>query len=333
MGYSPPALEATAALIFGEDLTGGLSGGIPQPRLWPVEQWNEARDMPSVLDLWSESMCSRFPVDYQTLTALLRRPGYAKHYVVRDPRSGDTLGFCATYLSYVDKEGERLIASLALLFVRSTYRQQGIGLSLHNHAVSQLKRTRGVMRLQLGSMFPRMLYGPLDDMPGDDMLRDQEWFRRRGWQLNKDHPGQGQAVYDLILDFADWRYLHNLTPQATLRYRPCTQQDMVSVLALVEQDSIRHSKMCWFDQYSVLMNDPSVKDIMLGVENDVIIATALTYTPSCGSPIASNLPWAATIGSDTGGVACICIYRMSANLSVLPTQCIGRPLSKNASKF
>ena len=308
-GYSPPALEATAALIFGEQLsssTAGLSrpaiANTGQPRLWPVEQWNEARDLLSVLNLWKENISSRFSIDPETFASLLRRPGYAKHYVVRESRSEEVLGFCATYLSYVDQEGEKLIASMAILLVRSTHRQQGVGLSLHSHAISQLRRTRGVHRLQLGSTFPRILYGP-----PLDMQLNEEWFRRRGWQLNKDVPGQGQTIHDLILDFKNWRYTKGQSSPAIPQFRLCAQEDMRKVLDMVERTSLRQAKMGWFDQYYSLMNSANVKDIVLGIEADDIFAVALTYTPSCGSSIASNLPWAGQIGNDVGGVTCICI--------------------------
>lgn len=308
-GYSPPALEATAALIFGEHLVPTVDAAPitanldpHRPRLWPVELWNEARDMSSVLSLWSQSISGRFSIDHQSLASLLRRPGYAKHYVVRDPRNEEVLGFCATYLSYVDQEGEKLIASMALLLVRSGNQNQGVGLSLHNHALDQLRRTRGVIRLQLGSTFPRILFGlPID------MSLNEEWFRRRGWQLNKDIPGQGQIVHDLILDFVDWRYVTEQSSATAPSFRLCTQEDMIQVLNIVEEDSTRQGKMGWFDQYSCLMNGPNVKDIVLGIIGDTIIATALTYTPSCGSQIASNLPWASRIGHDVGGITCICI--------------------------
>lgn len=308
--YSPSVLEATAALIFGEGSqslssrpAGPTTDDRLNPRIWPVEQWIEARDITSVLDIWNECISNRFAIDQRTLASLLRRPGYAKHYVVRESGNGEILGFCATYLSYVDKEGENLIASLAFLFVRSSSRQQGIGLSLHNHAISQLRRTRGVIRLQLGSTFPRIFYGP----PFEVQL-DEEWFRRRGWQLdNANVPGQGQIVHDMILDFANWRHAEGISRADSLTFRLCTQEDMVKVLEIVETTSARQAKMGWYDQYLSLMNGPNVKDVVLGFENDTVVAIALTYTPSCGSQIASNLPWAGRIGNDVGGITCICL--------------------------
>jgi len=319
-GYSPPALEAAAALIFGEyesrmqerepvrepalnSLQPPERTETPPQKLWPVTEWNEARDMHSVLTLWTQNVSKRFSMDHQTFASILRRPGYAKHYVVRDPRNEEILGFCATYLSYVDQEGEKLIGSLAILLVRADSRNLGVGLSLHSHAMEQLDKTRGVVRLQLGSTFPRILYGP-----PSDMHLNEEWFRRRGWHLGTNKPGQGQPIYDLVLDFQKWRNVP-YESAAHIVFRNCTQEDMGKVLAMVEEVSTRRGSMGWFDQYSSLMNGPNVKDIVLGIGQGAIIATALTYTPSCGSQIATNLPWAGRIGHDVGGVTCICIPR------------------------
>lgn len=317
--YSPSALEATAALLFdGETRTPDLNltalsdptpaapgnsrnitlpQSIPAPRLWPVEEWNEARDMSGVWDLWRKVFKAPFDIDERTLRSLLRRPGYAKHYVVL--RFGEVLGFCATYLSYVDKGGENLIASLAILVVHPTYMQQGIGLSLHSHSMTQLRRTRGIIRLQLGSTFPRLFYGP----PAN--ITNESWLHRRGWRLNKhDVAGKGHPVYDLVLDISDWRF-PMLLLQSRPVFRSCSQEDMPKVLQLVETTG----KMCWFDQYSSLMNGPNVGDIILATESDQVIAVALTYTPTGGSQVSQNLPWASHIGSDVGGITCICIIR------------------------
>lgn len=324
-GYSPPALEATAALIFGEYESRVVpTQPIRQPtsitvyppertdghqsKHWDVTEWNEARDIASVLDLWQRNISPRFAVDEEMLAALLRRPGYAKHYVIRDKGgSQELLGFCATYLSFVDQEGEKLIASIAVLLVQAKHRNQGIGSSLHTHALEQLRKPRGVIRLQLGSTFPRIFLGPPMDMP-----INEEWFRRRGWELgHTTTPGQGQNIYDLVLDFEKWRSVKGGLFPSSVTFRLCTQDDMDRVLELVETVSTMTGKMGWFDQYASLSKGPNVKDIVLGIERDKVIAAALTYTPSCGSQIATNLPWASRIGLDVGGVTCICIPRKS----------------------
>ena len=304
--FTKLTLEITASFIFGKDADTILPSRKirmpqnPPPKLWPVEQWNESRDIDSVYDLWTQSMDVRFAMHVTTLAALLRRPGYARHYVVRDS-SGQLLGFCATFLSYVDQAGEKLIASLAILLVDMGHQYQGIGLSLHNHAIDQLKKTRGVCRLQLGSTFPRILYGPPFYMEFD-----QTWFSRRGWRLDREYSGQGQPVYDMLLDFVEW---NQPIPVQNITFRNCANSDMGRVLQLVEAEIEREHKMGWFDQYSKLVGDPNVKDIVVGIEAGTITAVALTYTPSCCSPISLDLPWAGQIGDDVGGVTCICIPR------------------------
>ncbi|RAL62309.1 hypothetical protein DID88_004875 [Monilinia fructigena] len=306
-GYTAEEMEAAAAVIFGERepnpkvglaISGSGTMEAVRPKLWAVDNGMK-------------------PGTYQVaFTSLLRRPGYAKHYVVRDPRGSEVLGFCATYLSYVDQEGERLIASLAILLVEKTVRRQGIGLSLHNHAIGQLRSTRGVIRLQLGSTFPRLLLGPLHSL-SPNLTANDEWFRRRGWTLDKKLQGQGQSVYDLILDFTKWNYRQS-QQQEGFDYRQSAQDDMIKVLRLVEEASIKQGNMGWFDQYFALMNAPNVKDIILCLEGDEIIATALTYTPSCGSSISSNLPWARRIGHDVGGVTCICVSPQRKESPIIP---------------
>ncbi|KAB8299759.1 hypothetical protein EYC80_000012 [Monilinia laxa] len=324
-GYTAEEMEAAAAVIFGERepnpkvglaISGSGTTEALRPKLWAVDQWNETRDVSSVLKLWTDNFDARFSIDLEAFTSLLRRPGYAKHYVVRDPRGSEVLGFCATYLSYVDQEGERLIASLAILLVEKTFRRQGIGLSLHNHAIGQLRSTRGVIRLQLGSTFPRLLLGPLHSL-SPNLTANDEWFRRRGWIVNKKLQGQGQSVYDLILDFTKWNYRQS-QQQEGFDYRQSVQGDMIKVLRLVEEASIKQGNMGWFDQYFALMNAPNVKDIVLCLEGDEIIATALTYTPSCGSSISSNLPWAGRIGHDVGGVTCICVSPQRKESPIIP---------------
>jgi hypothetical protein len=135
---------------------------------------------------------------------------------------------------------------------------------------------------------------------------DQTWFSRRGWRLDREYPGQGQPVYDMLLDFASWNYA---IPESGAMFRNCTQNDMARVLEIVEAEIAREHKMGWFDQYSRLIGDVNVKDVVVAVEGGSIVGVALTYTPSCCSPISLDLPWAGQIGDDVGGVTCICIPR------------------------
>ncbi|KAL6849550.1 hypothetical protein ACO1O0_009091 [Amphichorda felina] len=38
-----------------------------------------------------------------------------------------------------------------------------------------------------------------------------------------------------------------------------------------------------------------------------MVAAAITYTPNDGNLTALDIPWVSSIGSDVGGVTCICI--------------------------
>jgi hypothetical protein len=157
-------LEITASFIFGRDCEATLPARrlqmsyTPPPKLWLVEEWNESWDIDSVYNLWTQNMDVRFVIRVTTLAALLYRLGYARHFVVRDTK-GQLLGFCATFLLYVDKAREKLIASLAILLVDLGHQHKGTGLSLHTYTIDFLKRIRGVIRLQLGSTFSESFTG------------------------------------------------------------------------------------------------------------------------------------------------------------------------------
>lgn len=307
-GYSPVELESAADLLFrspDRSPTQPPSAGpnlqslMLSPKTWPVEVWSSFTAPEKVHELWNECMPLRFQLDRLTLQSLLRRDGYAKHYVVREPETREILGFCATYTTYIDSGGEKLMGSLSAIIVRPSSRQRGVGLSLHDHALLQLRKTRGVHRLQLGSTFPRLLYGlPLDAMSGG-------WFRRRGWQMNEQVPGAGQEVCDWLLRISDWP--STVFPSSGLSFRPCELAEFDSVLAIVERESIRKDNMGWYDLYAKLANTMHVRDIIIGIADEEIVATALTYAARAFSPVAEDLPWAATIGDDVGGVTCICI--------------------------
>lgn len=306
-GLSSQQLEVGADLLF-VGRSSRISAPSPEASTyqkittshrWMVAEWNQARDVPEVHTLWNLCMPKKFRLDQASLLRVLQRDGYAKHFVVRQPGTNELLGFCATYITYLDSKEDVLVGSLAALFVRTSHRGQGIGKLLHNEALKGFKKTRGVSRLQLGSTFPRLLYGIPIDHPSE------EWFRRQGWRMDCTDPGTGQEAVDWLLSFDNWPAVG--FPPIGVTFRPCTFADFDQVLQVVELESEKNGTMGWYDQYAKLADSFSMSDIMLGLRGDTIVATAITYVMRSDNPSAEDIPWAGSISEDTGGVTCIYI--------------------------
>ncbi|KAJ4413721.1 hypothetical protein N0V82_008360 [Gnomoniopsis sp. IMI 355080] len=269
---------------------------------WGVTDWNQARDIPEFHELWCQCMPPQFRLPLHGLLRVLQRDGYAKHFVVREPGSNLLLGFCATYITYFDNKEETLVGSVAALCVRAPHRGQGIGRALHDAAMRGFKKTRGVNRLQLGSTFPRLLYGLPVGHPSET------WFKRRGWRMDCTVPGTGQEVSDWLLTFSEWPT--GGLPSIGVDFRSCEFSDFDRVLEVVERESERNGNMAWYDQYAKLADSMSMTDIILGMRGDTVVAAAITYIPRSENPSAEDIPWAASISEDTGGTTCICITGM-----------------------
>ncbi|SZF04265.1 unnamed protein product [Blumeria hordei] len=309
LGYVPSTLKAVADLMFADNGE-GLNDSVPVSsipagtniKLWTVEQMYEARDMTSIMTLWEECTSGNFPIKFETFSALLRRPGYAKHYVVRNSPGGEVLGFCATYLSFIDQDAKKVLASLAAILVRPSYQDKGIGFCLHEHVIKQLKKIPYVTQFQLGSNFPRIFRG----LPCT-MKKNQKWFQNRGWKLVTKQSGQSQNPIDLLLKFENWSIQNRCQTEDSLLFRRCTHFDMKQVLELVRKSDCTHKQTGCYSQYLTLENGPHVGDIILAIEGNNIIATAIKYTSKSGTQVALNLPWAAVIGDHVAGMTCVCL--------------------------
>ncbi|KAF3771231.1 hypothetical protein M406DRAFT_247179 [Cryphonectria parasitica EP155] len=301
-GYSRRELEMGAEVIFlGQSPRSSPPSADVPTQPWNVTLWDQARDVPDVCTLWNESMPSQFRLPQPILMRALQRDGYAKHFIVREPGPGPrrVLGFCATYLTYLDSQDELLVGSIAALIIRPSHRRQGIGRLLHEEAMRGFKKTRGVSRVQLGSTYPRLFYGLPVDHP------EEGWFRRRGWRMDGTVPGTGQEVSDWLLSFDEWPT--GGLPQIGLTFRQCQVADLQLAMEVVERVCRRDDHMCWFDQYAKLLDSPSLTDIVLGFSDEDIVATAITYTANSDNPNGDEIPWPPAISDDTGGVTCICI--------------------------
>ena len=313
-GFSAPDLLAVSNLLLGGDHTVQRSATQTQHGLrelmppWSVEEWKFERDLGQLHALWNEDVSPQFRIDIATFSNLICRDGYAMHYVVRDPSGGGILGFCATYTTYVDSTGEQLIGSVAAVMVKREARGRGIGIALHNTSLNKLKRVRGVRRLLLGTTFPRLLCGiPIDHS-------SIPWFKKRGWVLDHSGPGKGRLVIDWLLPVIEAPPA-NLA-SAGLSFRSCGLADFEVVLEMVDREAKRKNGFGWYDQYARILDSGFIGDIFLGFEGSTIVATAITYIPNSGNPTAADIPWAASIGRDVGGISCVCI--IGEHLSLEP---------------
>lgn len=308
MGFDVPNLLAISGLLLDGQQggpRGSPAGSTTQSTSstassqWPVQPFDYELDLEELHSLWTANTPRQWYLNLATFGSLLRRDGYAMHHVVRDSLSGDVIGFCLTYAMFANGTEERLIGSMAAIIVKAEFRGKGIGRALHDAALESLTRIRGMCRVQLGTTFPRLFYGVPLDHP------HMGWFQGRGWTLDQPGPGKGRPMADWLLRFT------NTSPanlaSAGLTFRWCQLSDSPRILEMVMRESERKNTFGWYDLYARALDGNSMGDVIVGFEGTTMVASAITYVPSRGGPVAFDIPWAATIGPNIGGISCICI--------------------------
>lgn len=300
-GYSGHHLSQAAAILMGESAVGSdfyhtATVVSEHNERWAVEEWDSERDGGDVHAMWLDTIPDQFRLDRATLDGLLIRKGWSKHLVVRTSKS-ELVGFCATYTCFGNSSGDQLIGFIATILVKEEFRGRGIGTFLHNEAVSRVRQTQGVNRIQIGTAFPRLLAG----VPTD--LAELKWFEKRGWSTGESSNGRGRTVADWILRFTDIPSL-NLA-SAGLSFRPCQMRDYEQVLETMRKESGRKLYPGVYDQYARTLDSAHMEDIIVGFEGDTLAATAITYIPNSLSASATDIPWPAVFGPDIGGVTCM----------------------------
>jgi GNAT superfamily N-acetyltransferase len=301
-GYFATDLQAIAVLLTSERPTTVVTlttGDAPPPPAWSLMKLDYDKDLPEIHAIWEACMPFKFHLDHSTLGSLLKRDGYAMHYIIREPQNGSVIGFCATFVTFMDSSGDRLLGSIAAIMVLEEFRGKGIGRLLHDFVVKKLSKIRGVGVIQLGSTFPRLLYGlPVPETHA-------EWFEKRSWNMKESTPGKGRRVLDWLLRFAD----HPVPdlPSAGLTFRPYQLTDYQKVIEMANKESQKRCGFGWYDQYAKTMDSCYMNDIVVGLEGEILVAAAITYFPNDGSPCGADIPWPASTGQKIGGVSCICI--------------------------
>ncbi|KAI5803125.1 glycoside hydrolase superfamily, partial [Geopyxis carbonaria] len=321
--YSPTALETAAAVVFGERHAAGVLPvhlpGAPalrqqrhvnplyslNCRSWFVEVWEKRRDLWASADLWQDCLGRRWPLDATTLSSLLDRPGYSKHFVVRHKVTQELLGLCATYIIMLGNN--KVIGSLALLLVRPTHRDLGIGLSLHDVAVRYLRKTPGISSMQLGSIFPRLFPGLPVDLPADDL----SWFGHRGWKLD------GNFVYDLFMRIDNFRAADDISTGLAnngITIETCRTEQFESLMDFEEKHF--GSYPGWVEKYHSLRGSDDIADALIAYNEHGILGAVIIYSPVGNNQISKDIPWPKVIDERIGGLGFVSVIPESRNLGV-----------------
>ncbi|KAK6511550.1 hypothetical protein TWF481_000465 [Arthrobotrys musiformis] len=311
--YSREALESAASVLFGEVKPTGVlplrkllppTSGIPHDSFqrWEVHEWEKRRDLYASADLWKKCFGwnPNWNLNSSILSDLLDRPGNAKHYVVKDPRShGKILGLCATYTIHA---GKSLVGSMALLMVDPDFRNSGIGTALHDEAFQFMRAHPEIDSVQLGSIFPRFFPGLPELLPKEQ----KEWFKRRGWKI------EDNFIFDLYQNITNWRppqqdVFADLSRQG-ITFGVCNPSVFDSLIQF--EDKHFSSYPGWVEKYRALKDTNDYADAVLafGVVPDgqsAIVGAALVFSGAGSNKISKEVPWPKAIGDRVGGLACV----------------------------
>lgn len=300
-GISVPELESVAQLLIEGplDIESTSTTSALSHEYWTVENCDLERDLDDMYGLWCSTVAKKFHLPRHSFDQLARRNGFSFNCVVREPSNGDLVGFCVTWVSFQGRSVFSLVGSMAALIVREDFQGRGIGRALHDESVSRLNKRPDLRLVNLGSIFPRFFRG----IP--DQSSDTKFFEHRGWNLSGTAPGTGQTVTDWVLNFVD--HPHSDLATAGLTFRPCTLLDWNSVFTMVDNYALKWSYFGYYDQFARTLDSSHMGDVILGFEGDNLVAGAVTYLPGSDSQTATDLVWAATAGSNLGGLSCIVI--------------------------
>ncbi|KAF3206303.1 hypothetical protein TWF679_008820 [Orbilia oligospora] len=311
--YSREALESAVSIIFGEVKATGvlplrkslpLNSGAPVDSFqrWEVHEWEKRRDLYASADLWKKCFGwnPSWNLNSGILSDLLDRPGNAKHYVVKDPRShGKILGLCATYTIHA---GKSLVGSMALLMVDPDFRNSGIGTALHDEAFQFMRAHPEIDSVQLGSIFPRFFPGLPELLPKEQ----KEWFKRRGWKI------EDNFIFDLYQNITNWRpsqqdVFADLSRQG-ITFGVCNAGVFDSLIQF--EDKHFSSYPGWVEKYRALKDTNDYADAVLafGIVPDgqsAIVGAALVFSGAGSNKISKEVPWPKAIGERVGGLACV----------------------------
>ncbi|BFZ60052.1 hypothetical protein YB2330_001074 [Saitoella coloradoensis] len=312
--YSHTGQEVLADALFGKVVPKGVvpitalrndHGGqvtSPRPQSSRVEDWSKNDDTVTLVELWKE--CFRSPgmqMDAPTLLSILDRPApLARHFVVRNSATRTMTGFIATFLTNVRQAdgASCLMGSIGVILVHPKHRNRGIGGALLQHAVLHLRANADKrFGLQFGSTFPRLLPG----IPCDLDIRDQDWVRRRGWNIEE------EEIHDMHMSLDTWSASTDYIKQAGdagVIYQTCRAKQYAQLTEFVRKE-FSHLPG-WVHAYETLALTDDITDAVIGVDlNGDIVCSVIVYSMLGSNLLVSDLRWPMSMDERVGGMTCL----------------------------
>ncbi|KAF5096683.1 hypothetical protein DV451_004129 [Geotrichum candidum] len=213
--FTQESLAVTAKILFnhlkpvgklpGRSFSQKLKRSSSHNGRWLVEDWNEQRELPRLMELWT--LCfpeRRFIKQDMLFDNIFGKKGLGlaqKHFVVRNSSTREFYGFCSTWIHEKEQVG-----SIMMLFVIPSRRCMSIGQSLHDAAMKYLK-SKNVKLIRLGSRVPQFFDGmPLSRLTQDDKPNESSRASSEHSIEESTHTGGRSGTVDLVewFNHAGW---------------------------------------------------------------------------------------------------------------------------------
>jgi len=203
--------------------------------------------------------------------------------------SGQLVGFVATQVERRDSTPNPS-GGIAIILVAPQMQQQGIGSTLHEAALSQLKQM-GIRQVMLGGGgAARFWPGVPGNLPGA-----RTFFESQGWKFS-------ETTYDLVRHLRDYQTPSAISQQMAkeqVEIRAATADEVDEVL-----DFERREFPGWMREFQPKALAGDHTDFLIARDQHRIVGTLLLFTPQ-SHHVSANLIWKALLGDDLGGLGAV----------------------------
>ncbi|QBD82278.1 GNAT family N-acetyltransferase [Ktedonosporobacter rubrisoli] len=248
---------------------------------WRIRLYIAATDASAVFLLWQAALGELWPIDFERFQQILAAP-FAQHFVAWE--NGEAIGFVAT--SQSERWGKRSGHLLALM-VTPSHQGQGLGLALHEKALTYLYEA-SLNSIELAWVSPCFWWGIPINLP-----HALAFFQAQGWKIR-------ETVYDLTRDLSHYTvpsHIYQRLSDQQISLAQANPKDAQAILNFVDYECADR-----LSNYQYLLNLGDYQDILLARTQDGIVVGALLLSTPQSHPARMDVVWRATLGWNTGSI-------------------------------